>query len=358
MQRDDVVSLLYAGLLDGAAWQAALHGLVEMTNANHIITLAEPEPDAVALAPVLSWTARVANEFLPMVAAGGRDVVTMSGSMAIGRALPQSALLPDEIFHRTELYIEHVRPMGGHYGLVARPFEGAFITICRPEEAGAFSSSEFDSFQDVLPALETAMRVKRRLMRLESQHLSAEHAMESLDVGVILLDPQRRPYHVNATAERILRGRDGLDWTAAGPVAARESDTRRLRTSVDAANGETCLLPRPSGRRPLVLRIVPIDGGRNGHRHANTAPGCRAVYLRDPDHQVEAQVAAMAAAFGLTPREITIVSRLATGMSIAAAALDLKISAGNARVHLKNIFQKTDTHSQSDLIRLMLGARI
>jgi len=354
MQRDDVVSLLYAGLLDGEAWQAALHGLVEMAHANHIIALAEPEPDTGTPTQVLSWTARVAEEFLPMVTAGGRDVVTMAGNMAIGRALPQNALLPDEVLHRTELYIDHVRPMGGHFGIIARPFEGAFITICRPEEAGAFSSSELDPLQGILPALETAMRLKRRLMRLESRLISAEYAMESLDVGIILLDPRKRPYHVNAAAERILQGRDGLDWTPAGPVAARESDTRRLRASIDAADGEACLLPRPSGRRPLILRIVPIDGGRNGHHYANTVPGCVAVYVRDPDRRLELQVAPIAAAFGLTPREATIASLLARGLSLAGMAAELGITIGNARVHLKKIFQKTETHSQAELIRLLL----
>jgi len=354
MERDDVVSLLYAGLLDGEAWQAALHGLVEMANANHIITLAERQSDVAAAAPVLAWTARVAEEFLPTVTSCGGEVIAMAGSIAVGTAMPQSALLPDEILHRTDLYIDHVRPMGGHFGLVARPFEGSFITICRPEKAGAFSSGEFDAFQAVLPALETAMRLKRHLMRVESQLVSAEHAMESLDVGVILLDPRKHPYHVNAAAERILRDRDGLDWTAAGPVASRESDTRRLRACVDAADGEACLLPRPSGKRPLVLRVVPIDGGRNGRHYANTVPGCLAVYVRDPDHQLEQQIKPIAAAFGLTPRETAVASLLARGLSLAGMAAELGITIGNARVHLKNIFQKTETHSQSELMRLLL----
>jgi DNA-binding CsgD family transcriptional regulator/PAS domain-containing protein len=354
MQRDDLVSLLYAGLLDGEAWQAALHGLVEMANANHVITLAERQPDVAAPAPVLAWTARVAEEFLPVVTSCGQEVIAMAESIAIGKAMQQSALLPDEILHRTDLYVDHVRPMGGHFGLVARPFEGAFITICRPEKAGAFSSSEFDSFQQVLPALEAAMRLKRRLTLLESQLVSAECAMDSLDVGIILLDPQRRPYHVNAAAERILRGRDGLDWTPAGPVAAREADTNRLCASVAAANGEACLLPRPSGKRPLVLRVVPIDGGRNGQHYANTVPGCLAVYIRDPDHQIDQQVAPIAAAFNLTPQETAVARLFARGLNLAGVAAELEITIGNARVHLKKLFQKTETHSQAELMRLLL----
>lgn len=369
MDRDDVTALLYAGVLDAEAWQSGLHALAEMCGAHHVIALARGHVPGnagentginLAQAPgsVLSWTARLAEEFLPIVSATGMGTMNFASGLTTGRALPQQALLPDDVFRRTELYADIVRPMGGHHAIIARPCEGSFITFCRPEQADEFKSGDLVHLQSALPALTTVLQLKRHLSLLETRSASIEVALEGADIGILLLDPQRRPFHANAVGERILRAKDGLDWTPAGPVAARESDTKRLRVCVGSATGEPCLLPRPSGKRPLAVRALPIDGGTRSQRYMHAAAGCVAVYIRDPDHQVDRQVTAVAAAFGLTPREATIVSRLAGGMSIAAAALDLEISPGNARVHLKNIFHKTDTHSQAELVRLMLGARI
>ena len=369
MDRDDVTALLHAGVLDAEAWQAGLHALADMCGAHHVIALARGNAHGngpgnaggnLAEAPgsVLSWTARLAEEFLPVVSATGMGTMNFASSLTTGRALPQQALLPDDVFHRTELYADIVRPMGGHHAIIARPCAGSFVTFCRPEQADEFGSGDLVNLQSALPALTNVLQLKRHLTLLETRAASIEAALEGADLGVLLLDPQRRPFHANAVGERILRAKDGLDWTPAGPVAARDSDTKRLRACVGSATGEPCLLPRPSGKRPLAVRVLPIDGGAQGHRYAHAAAGCAAVFIRDPDNQVDRQVAAVAVAFGLTPREATIVSRLANGMTIAAAALDLKISSGNARVHLKKIFQKTDTHSQSELIRLMLSARI
>ena len=44
---------------------------------------------------------------------------------------------------------------------------------------------------------------------------------------------------------------------------------------------------------------------------------------------------------------------IATGRGAIDAARELGISENTARTHLKRVFQKTDTHSQADLIRLL-----
>jgi len=61
----------------------------------------------------------------------------------------------------------------------------------------------------------------------------------------------------------------------------------------------------------------------------------------------------LAAAFGLTPAEIRLCETLLQGHSLKDAADMLGVASETARHRLKTIFQKTDTHKQSELIALL-----
>jgi DNA-binding CsgD family transcriptional regulator len=61
---------------------------------------------------------------------------------------------------------------------------------------------------------------------------------------------------------------------------------------------------------------------------------------------------AVAAAFDLTPAEIRTLERLLGGSSPAEIAGDLRVALPTVRTHLSNIFAKTGTARQLDLVLL------
>jgi DNA-binding CsgD family transcriptional regulator len=60
--------------------------------------------------------------------------------------------------------------------------------------------------------------------------------------------------------------------------------------------------------------------------------------------------------FQLTEREIHVVLFIASGGKLQTAAHEMEITYETARNHLRSAFQKTDTHSQTELAILMLQA--
>ncbi|WP_428969769.1 helix-turn-helix transcriptional regulator [Sphingomonas sp. Xoc002] len=58
-------------------------------------------------------------------------------------------------------------------------------------------------------------------------------------------------------------------------------------------------------------------------------------------------------AYGLTPREMELAERMVAGQSLETAADHLAITKGTARVHLRQLFAKTDLNRQAELIRLL-----
>jgi len=60
-------------------------------------------------------------------------------------------------------------------------------------------------------------------------------------------------------------------------------------------------------------------------------------------------------AFHLTRREVDVADLLARGSDPACIARTLGISLDTVRTHLKHVYRKTNTHSQCDVVRLMLA---
>jgi DNA-binding CsgD family transcriptional regulator len=58
--------------------------------------------------------------------------------------------------------------------------------------------------------------------------------------------------------------------------------------------------------------------------------------------------------FGLSKAEAQLAALLAAGEELRSAAGQLRITYGTARTRLAQIFQKTDTRRQVELVRLLL----
>ncbi|OLC82548.1 MAG: hypothetical protein AUH72_06450 [Acidobacteria bacterium 13_1_40CM_4_65_8] len=62
--------------------------------------------------------------------------------------------------------------------------------------------------------------------------------------------------------------------------------------------------------------------------------------------------------YGLTPAEAAFAVLLASGHSVESAAAKIGISVLTARTHLKRVFRKTRSHTQTQLVQLRLRATL
>ncbi|WP_168201391.1 helix-turn-helix transcriptional regulator [Qingshengfaniella alkalisoli] len=59
--------------------------------------------------------------------------------------------------------------------------------------------------------------------------------------------------------------------------------------------------------------------------------------------------------FGLTPAEARVAGALANGARTVDVAKDLGVSQTTIAFHMRNLFQKTGTNRQADLVALILA---
>ena len=180
-------------------------------------------------------------------------------------------------------------------------------------------------------------------------------------VAIVLLDGQKRVVFANQRAVDLQGQADGVIVCGNGIGLLRTIDNARLQGLIARAVGGGEVLVRsmralrPSGRRPYGVLVAAMSQ-RDRDRDSPMAPYRPAVcvVIADPDWARTLSVERLQDAFDLTEAEGRLAARLAAGEGLRAAAQSLSITYGTARARLAEIFQKTETRRQGELVNLLL----
>lgn len=107
------------------------------------------------------------------------------------------------------------------------------------------------------------------------------------------------------------------------------------------------------GRAALVISVLPPE-------HAPSEPGDigAIVFALDPNLNMDELIEAVGALFSLTPVEAKLARLLTNGASLSEAASEMRVREATARSYLKQIFLKTNTNRQADLVRLIMSSTL
>jgi DNA-binding CsgD family transcriptional regulator len=257
-------------------------------------------------------------------------------------------------------YQEFLRPHGfGWHGvtlLAAQP-TATLLSLKRAYNRGPYERAELAALDYWVPHLRSIARSVEaaHAAQMRSQLASLEH----FEIGALTLDRHGQVIDRNAA----LTLEDGLSLASGAPRASHRLDQPVLAAAIEQAlrperpsrraPPRRVTLRRPSGRRPLIIELMPL-----------IEPGALSLFraaalmtVTDLDRPLAPGIADLREIFGLTLREAELASHLASGKDIEHAATELCISKAHARQRLKTVFQKTDTHRQAELVALLARLR-
>lgn len=208
---------------------------------------------------------------------------------------------------------------------------------------------------------------KKTLFRLLFDHMERAIRLASRppifadpDEPVVLIDRSGHVCAASAGASRIIASGDGLlivdgELRASDQVAQR-SLRAALRSALNADDRGDCgsgvAVPRPSAKRDHLLSIRPLPKPPLPFEIFGLAAVVRIV-TQDWEPTTEA-VLAWRNLFALTPAEVRFARQLLSGShNVRTTANELGITYATARVHLRSLLDKTQTHSQNQLILLL-----
>ena len=271
--------------------------------------------------------------------------------------------ITEEELTATEFYNDYLRPQDLFYsvgGTITRDHSKfSFLATLRPKRAGVYDEREHAFLQQLMPHLQTAVGVQYRLAGLAGRLLAVNDALDRIPWGIFLVSASSQILWRNAVAERILNRRDGLTDGKGDLTAANSADSRPLRCAIASAartfeGGREPVgafaISRPSGSRPFNVLVSPLPKPGFGDLRGATA----IVFVDDPDHRPGSPEPLLACLFGLTAAESRMAAAIMQGTTVEEYAAQASVTLNTARSHLKQIFQKTDTRRQGDLIRRLL----
>jgi DNA-binding CsgD family transcriptional regulator len=213
----------------------------------------------------------------------------------------------------------------------------------------------------LVPHVQQAVRCQMLIGFQLRELQSTLTVLDRLRHGVVLLAANGRTVFVNAAAKRIFDSRDGLLLRGDGSVyaqhAAEDTTLRRVIGLCGVGDGDGirspgCLtISRPTGQRALVVHAMPVGDGRANLADARAST---MLFILDPEREARPPLDLVRHLYGLTKAEAAVALGVGRGEGLQRVADDLSISISTARIHLQRAFEKTGTHRQAELVRLLI----
>jgi len=283
-----------------------------------------------------------------------------TGSVRLG-----PAMCPDAIALRSEFYNDWIAPQKQRHGMLGVIFRQRSLTsmvgAIRLKGAELFGADETSLLQSLIPHLQRAIALHRRIAGLEKQKTAAADALDRWSLGVIVLNAQGHVLLMNRKANEIVSQRDGLVLTAGGLHAGLVVETSALRRLIHDAiatrlghggqSGGAMTLYRPSLKRSLNVLVTPLFSQNALSVKPEAAV---AIFVSDPEVEDGSDEDALQRLYGLTHAEAALAGHLVAGEDLKSSSETLQVSMNTARTHLKRVFEKTRTKRQAELVRLLL----
>ncbi len=362
----EVVAAIYDCAVEPGQWRRTLELLRRALDCvlGNIALQALPSGDP--LLTVWTGTDRI---WIDRTAQYSADIVELWGGSEkmLSYPLDQPAIL-SRLTGRAEreanrFYLEWAKPQGlcdQMAIIVARDATMlASIAVGRHESAGLLGDLEVDTARLLIPHLQRAVAIGR-LLDIKSVVTSMfEATLDTLSVAVVLTDANLRVVHANEAAHTIFATPEVPINTKRGTLTVHPSAVEvALRAAVQqAAKSEMGLGRRGLGipasantATPWLLHVLPL---REGQIRPGLAPSAvAAIFIAPARAPLPAPTDALAAMFDLTPAEARVFAQIASGRTRREAGMALGIGEPTVKTHLSQIFLKTGTRRQADLVAL------
>jgi DNA-binding CsgD family transcriptional regulator len=292
-------------------------------------------------------------------------------SVRSGDVLDGNVLITWDELRKGEYFNDFLAPMGCSTGAgiclsLTNEF-ASFLSILRPLHDREFSDCELSILETLAPHFQRALTIHQHLRRVAAERHNSLDALECLPWGLILLERTARAWFVNREARRVVSEDDGLVMQN---ERLRSTGERRrdLEATIVAAcekgrsdltRSEVILkIVRRSGKRPYHITVIPQAHASLDVLGLPTVASGALVLISDPERTPQPAIDSLRQLYGLTRAEAALAGAMSRGLALADHANNAGITTGTARKLLKQLFAKTNTHRQGELVSLLLRSSV
>jgi len=285
-----------------------------------------------------------------------------------GRFGLASEVVESEDIAETPFYREYMKPQGlapkwpvcnlihteeGH------PLSG--MVIYQREGGHEIDAADLALLDALSPHLVRAYAIHCQLARVRQERKALSEVIDRLPLGVIFVDAEKCAVLMNRSVEEILALDDGFRLERDRPVLDNARENRVLQTCLDKAvkaqvkygssAGAVLSVTRPSGKRAFPLMVGPLLAA---HPDSSIDDAKATLFIADPEGGHISTTEVLETLYQLTHAEAELVRLIAEGNSLEEVAAERGVTMNTVRSQLKQVFSKTDTSRQGELVHLVL----
>jgi DNA-binding NarL/FixJ family response regulator len=283
--------------------------------------------------------------------------------IAPGEVFGSIEILPTPDFHRTRFYEEWMRPQGMIDSVVVNLEKSvtsvAALAVIRGDRDGIVDEEARRRMQLVAPHMLRASAIGHVIAEHMRGRAALTEAMDLIAAGVFLVDASGRTVFANEPASALLNSGNLLRNGPAGLFATDPTANRALQYALaTSGRGEefdavgTAILLGSDQNERWLAHVLPLTSGarqQSAARHSAAA----AVFVRQAALDIASPLETVARLYKLTGSEVRVLHAMVDTGGVPDIATALGISESTVRTHLKRLFEKTSTHRQVDLVKLI-----
>lgn len=288
----------------------------------------------------------------------------------IGRAKVGPELVTEQAFLKSEFYADFARRYDRRHmiGGIVGVGEAISIGVYRGEGASEFDELDSRLLQSLLPHLQRAIELRRRLARDEQVVSLAQAALNALPTGIAIVDAGLKIQFVNDVARKYLAGPNaGLYSIRSGPYAGSgvyigamsRDEASRLRRLVASAtsggSGGSMRVTSADGSAVVILvspaplaLVEEVTGAEE-----RSAEKLAMLVIRSLDRKAPPQTDMLCDLFSLSRAEAEVAVALSGGATAEDVARQRGVSLMTVRSQIRSILGKSEAENLRDFERSM-----
>jgi len=275
-------------------------------------------------------------------------------------------LISQAELEETRFYKEWIAPQGIGDAISVNLEKGALraalINIRMDASLGFDNQEARNKLAELVPHLRRAVAIGRLFDQHKTTEQALTMALNHVEAAVFLVDAAGAITFANVQAKKLLEEAVLVrEQKAALRAVAPETDRMLRDTFTAAANGDASLGVRgvevvltTAKDDAWFAHILPLTSGRRQEAgQANHAVA--AVFIRRQAPNAPLPLEVIATRYNLLPSEVRVLDALAKVQGVRELAELLGVSQATVKTHLHNLFRKTGTKRQGELVRLVAG---
>ncbi len=355
----ELLSAIYEAALDSQLWPEALRRLAMAVGANVFSLLITDgsrrghvsfglDPAASKLYDEYYWQHDPITAALPRIPTGSVRML--------------ESVIPLSEFHRSEFHHDWSSRANGDdavFAALLRNDMGVGTFFVAAGNTAFVSPQALELLQRVTPHLQRAVQSWLLIGDLNMERAAALDALDRLQHGVFLLNDRGVVlFHNRAAAGLQARG-DGIASGTARLSARLPREDMTLQRLIAGATGSkhagvrgggSMTLSRPDCSKHLIVHVLPW---RTTLGVLLVRSSGALVLVVDPDQAQRTRTAELQQLYGLTRAEAVVATYIGRGQGLQSVADELHVTLSTVRIHLQRVFEKTNTHRQAQLVRLL-----